>query len=46
MIDLSKNKEALLQLPKPKAVIFDWDNTLVNTWPIIHDEVNDLLLTE
>lgn len=25
------------QLPQPKAVIFDWDNTLVNTWPIIHD---------
>lgn len=23
-------------LPKPQAVIFDWDNTLVNTWPIIH----------
>lgn len=21
---------------KPKAVIFDWDNTLVNTWPVIH----------
>lgn len=20
----------------PKAVIFDWDNTLVDTWPIIH----------
>lgn len=27
-------------LPKPKAVIFDWDNTLVNTWPIIHDALN------
>lgn len=25
-----------LALPSPKAVIFDWDNTLVNTWPIIH----------
>lgn len=25
-----------MSLPKPKAVIFDWDNTLVNTWPIIH----------
>lgn len=24
------------QLPIPKAVIFDWDNTLVNTWPVIH----------
>lgn len=25
-----------LALPAPKAVIFDWDNTLVDTWPIIH----------
>lgn len=23
-------------LPEPQAVIFDWDNTLVNTWPVIH----------
>ena len=22
--------------PKPEAIIFDWDNTLVNTWPVIH----------
>lgn len=25
-----------MTLPKPHAIIFDWDNTLVNTWPIIH----------
>lgn len=25
-----------MRLPLPKAVIFDWDNTLVDTWPIIH----------
>ncbi len=25
-----------MQLPKPQAIIFDWDNTLVNTWPVIH----------
>ncbi len=24
------------KLPAPNAIIFDWDNTLVNTWPIIH----------
>ncbi len=29
-----------MSLPKPKAVIFDWDNTLVNTWPIIHAALN------
>jgi phosphoglycolate phosphatase len=27
----------MAQLPKPRAVIFDWDNTLVDTWPIIHE---------
>src|SRR3954468_17257394 len=27
-------------LPAPKAVIFDWDNTLVDTWPIIHAALN------
>ena len=21
----------------PRAVLFDWDNTLVDTWPVIHD---------
>lgn len=35
-MNLESNKAALLQLPKPKAVIFDWDNTLVDTWPLIH----------
>lgn len=25
-----------MELKKPKAILFDWDNTLVNTWPIIH----------
>ena len=25
-----------MKLPKPTAIIFDWDNTLVDTWPIIH----------
>jgi len=24
----------------PKAILFDWDNTLVDTWPIIHDAMN------
>ncbi len=34
--NLIKNREAFLNLPRPKAVIFDWDNTLVDTWPLIH----------
>jgi phosphoglycolate phosphatase len=25
-----------MKLPSPKAIIFDWDNTLVDTWPVIH----------
>ena len=37
---LTKNKEALLRLKKPKAVIFDWDNTLVDTWPLIHAAID------
>ncbi len=24
------------KLPKPKAIIFDWDNTLIDSWPVIH----------
>lgn len=24
----------------PRAMIFDWDNTLVDTWPVIHDALN------
>lgn len=29
------------KLPRPKAIIFDWDNTLVDTWPIIHTALTD-----
>ncbi len=28
---------------RPRALIFDWDNTLVDTWDIIHDTVNTTL---
>jgi len=28
---------------RPKALLFDWDNTLVNTWPAIHDANNHTL---
>jgi len=27
----------MYNLPKPTALLFDWDNTLVNTWPVIHN---------
>ena len=39
-MSISTNKLAnnfSMSLPAPKAIIFDWDNTLVNTWPVIHE---------
>ena len=36
----SKNSSA-----KPQAILFDWDNTLVNSWPVIHDALNITLTT-
>jgi phosphoglycolate phosphatase len=32
----------LTELPQalPRAVLFDWDNTLVDNWPTIHDALN------
>lgn len=29
-----------MPLPRPQAVIFDWDDTIVNTWRIIHAAIN------
>ena len=28
---------------KPRAIIFDWDNTLVDSWVVIHDALNATL---
>jgi phosphoglycolate phosphatase len=30
--------------PRPAALIFDWDNTLVETWPTIEAALNDTLV--
>ena len=30
--------------PKPRALIFDWDNTLVDTWGVIHEALNTTLM--
>lgn len=27
-------------LAQPRAILFDWDNTLVDTWPVIHAALN------
>jgi phosphoglycolate phosphatase len=39
---MNKNQEAFLRLKnhKPKAIIFDWDNTLVDTWPLIQTAID------
>ncbi len=34
-MEFALNRQAFLNLSKPKAIIFDWDNTLVDTWPLI-----------
>lgn len=39
-MNYEKNIAALKNLKKPKAVIFDWDNTLVDTWPLIAIAIN------
>ena len=30
-----------MSLLRPKALIFDWDNTLVDTWPLIHAALHE-----
>ncbi len=30
-----------MKIAMPKTVLFDWDNTLVDTWPIIHQALCD-----
>ena len=32
-------------LPYPKAIIFDWDNTLVDSWSVIKDALNTTFLS-
>jgi phosphoglycolate phosphatase len=29
-----------MTLTRPRAILFDWDNTLVDTWPLIHRALN------
>jgi phosphoglycolate phosphatase len=31
-------------LPRPKAIVFDWDNTLIDSWGSIHDAQNHTLV--
>jgi phosphoglycolate phosphatase len=35
--------QALAELRSPRAILFDWDNTLVDTWATIHEVLNFLM---
>lgn len=28
----------------PKAIIFDWDNTVIDTWPLIHEAIDETMV--
>ena len=30
-------------LPRPRAILFDWDNTLIDSWAVIHQAMNQTL---
>lgn len=32
------------KLTKPKAILFDWDNTLADTWPTIHQALTETFI--
>lgn len=32
------------RLMRPRAILFDWDNTLVDNWPVIHEALNATLI--
>jgi phosphoglycolate phosphatase len=32
------------RLTRPRAILFDWDNTLIDTWGVIHDALNVTLV--
>src|SRR3954466_10132322 len=35
--------QMLAGLRSPRAILFDWDNTLVDTWATIHEALNFLM---
>jgi len=39
-----ENIKAFKNLKKPKAIIFDWDNTLANTWPLITKSIDETMV--
>lgn len=43
MIISSPAMEVFVGLRPPRAILFDWDNTLVDTWATIHEALNFLM---
>ena len=43
MLNLEKNLQAFQNLREPDAIIYDWDNTLVDTWPLIKNAINETM---
>ncbi len=39
MTDIAERGEPV----RPRAVLFDWDNTLIDSWPVIHESLNATL---
>jgi len=35
-----RSADALLELSRPQAILFDWDNTLIDSWATIHEALN------
>ncbi len=44
MTNFIENKAALKRLKKPKGIIFDWDNTLADTWPLIQAAIDSTMI--
>ncbi len=40
IISIVRLVTARMTLKRPRAVLFDWDNTLVDTWPVIHQALH------
>jgi phosphoglycolate phosphatase len=41
---IEKNLQIIKQLSRPDAVIFDWDNTLANSWPLIQSAIDKTMI--
>jgi phosphoglycolate phosphatase len=42
-IGVSSPEASILRVSRPQAILFDWDNTLVDSWATIHEALNFLM---